>query len=133
MLVGIGAIKLGKYLFGWQITFDELLFREQLEGGATGIPNQIAPNTAFDFVLGGLALWFLNGSPKRFSAAAQNLGLTLAVVSLFPLIGYLYQASYLYSVGSFPMALNTAVFFFLFAVGVLLAQADQGVVGTVHE
>jgi PAS domain S-box-containing protein len=129
VLVGMGALKIGQYLFGWPIAFDEVLFRTQLEGDPTGIPNQIAPNTAFSFVLGGLALWFLNGSPKRFSAPAQNLGLTLALVSLVPLIGYLYQASYLYSVGSYiPMALHTAVFFLLFAIGVLLAQSDDGVV-----
>ena len=129
VLVGIGILKLGQYLFGWPIAFDEILFRSQLEGDPTGIPNQIAPNTAFNFVLGGSALWFLNGSPKRFSAPAQNLGLTTAFVSMVPLIGYLYQASYLYSVGSYiPMALHTAGFFLLFAIGVLLAQSDDGVV-----
>ncbi|HEX4122422.1 MAG TPA: ATP-binding protein, partial [Verrucomicrobiae bacterium] len=37
--------------------------------------------------------------------------------------------SFLYSVGSYiPMALHTALFFFLFASGVLLAQSDAGVV-----
>ncbi len=76
-----------------------------------------------------LALWFLNASRGVFSKQAQNLGLTLALVSLVPLIGYLYQASYLYSVGSYiPMALHTALLFFLLAVGVLLAQFEGGVV-----
>ncbi len=129
VLVVMGVLKLLEYLFGWRVWFDQMLFRTQLQGDPTGFANQIAPNTAFNFMLGGLALWSLNGSPYRFSKSAQNFGLILALVSLVPLIGYLYQASYLYSVGSYiPMALHTAVFFFFLAHGTLFAQSDGGVV-----
>jgi hypothetical protein len=122
VLVGIGVLKLTEYLFGWRLAFDQILFRKQLLGDPTGFANQIAPNTAFNFVLGGLALWCLNGASRGFSKCAQNLALTLALVSLVPLIGYLYQASFLYSVGSYiPMALHTALFFFLLAGGIVLS------------
>ena len=71
----------------------------------------------------------LNSPVRRFSRWGQNLSLTLAFVSLVPLVGYIYQASYLYSIGSYiPMALHTAVLFFLLALGMLLAQTDYGVV-----
>jgi PAS domain S-box-containing protein len=81
-------------------------------------------------MLSGLALWSLNSPVRRFSLWGQNLSLTLAFVSLVPLVGYIYRASYFYSIGSYiPMALPTAALFFLLALGLLLAQTDFGVVG----
>jgi len=128
-LVVIGTLKLSEYIFGWHLAFDQTLFRIQLQNDGTGFPNQIAPNTAFNFILSGLALRFLHSPVRRFSRGGQNLSLTLAFVSLVPLVGYIYQASYLYSIGSYiPMALHTAALFFLLALGILLAQTDYGVV-----
>jgi len=129
VLVVIGTLKLGEYTFGWHLAFDQTLFRIQLQNDGTGFPNQIAPNTAFNFILSGLAPRFLHSPVRRFSRWGQNLSLTLAFVSLVPLVGYIYQASYLYSIGSYiPMALHTAALFFLLALGMLLAQTDAGVV-----
>ncbi len=129
VLVVVGTLKLSEYILGWHLAFDQTLFQTQLQRDGTGFPNQIAPNTAFNFILSGLALWFLNAPVRRFSRWGQNLSLTLAFVSLVPLVGYIYQASYLYSIGSYiPMALHTAALFFLLALGMLLAQTDYGVV-----
>jgi PAS domain S-box-containing protein len=128
-LTAIGAVKLSGYLFGWKVTFDQILFRAELTRSVKGFSNEIAPNTALNFVLGGCALWFLNSSGPRFSRKAQNFSLALGLASLFPLVGYLYQASYLYGVGAYtPMALHTALFFLLLAYGALLAQAEYGIV-----
>jgi PAS domain S-box-containing protein len=127
VLIVIGGLKLSEYLFGWHFNFDQVLFRNQLQK-ETGLPNQIAPNTAFNFLLSGFALWFLNSPHDRFSRWTQNLSLALAFISLVPLVGYIYRASYLYSIGSYiPMALHTAALFFLLATGLLLAQTDYGV------
>lgn len=128
-LIIMGVLKLGGYLGAWHLHFDRMLFRAELENDRTGFTNQIAPNTAFNFVLSGLALWFLHSRVRRFSRPAQNLSLALAFVSLVPLVGYIYRASFLYSIGAYiPMALHTAAFFFLLALGLLLAQTDSGVV-----
>lgn len=128
-LIIMGVLKLGGYLGVWHLHFDRMLFRAELENDRTGFTNQIAPNTAFNFVLSGLALWFLHSPVRRFSRPAQNLSLALAFVSLVPLVGYIYRASFLYSIGAYiPMALHTAAFFFLLALGLLLAQTDSGVV-----
>jgi two-component system, cell cycle sensor histidine kinase and response regulator CckA len=131
ILVAIGTLKLCQYLVGWEFSFDRILFRDQLGGAPSGVPNQIAPNTALNFVLSGLALWFLNSSHGRFSRATQNLGFALTFSSLVQLVGYLYRATYLYSVGSYPMALPTAVFFLVLANGILFAQAEFGVIALV--
>jgi hypothetical protein len=130
ILAFLGTLKLCQYLVGWGIPFDQMLFRGQLRGDPTGFSNQISPNTALNFVLGGLSLWFLNSSRGRFSRPAQNLAMTLVFTSLAPLVGCLYQAAYLYSVGSYiPMALHTAGLFCLLAIGILFAQSDAGVIG----
>jgi len=129
ILIVIGALKLGEYIFGWHLAFDQTLFRIQLQNDGTGFPNQIAPNTAFNFVLSGFALRFLHAPVRRFSRWGQNLSLMLAFVSLVPLVGYFYRAGFLYSIGSYiPMALHTATLFFLLAMGILVAQTDSGVV-----
>lgn len=127
-LVVVGALKLCAYEFGWRLPFDQILFHDQLQR-ETGFPNQIAPNTAFNFVMGGLALWLLNSPRRHFSRWAQNTGLSLLFISLVPLVGYVYRASYLYSIGSYiPMALHTAFFFCILAFGTVLAQTDSGIV-----
>ncbi|HLX95222.1 MAG TPA: ATP-binding protein [Verrucomicrobiae bacterium] len=129
VLVVIGVLKLTGYMAGWHLGFDQMLFRSQLRNDGTGFTNQIAPNTALNFILSGLALWFLHSPVRRFSYRTQNLSLALAFVSLVPLVGYIYRASYLYSIGTYiPMALHTAMLFFLLALGLLLAQTDAGVV-----
>ncbi|MGP8019904.1 MAG: histidine kinase dimerization/phospho-acceptor domain-containing protein, partial [Limisphaerales bacterium] len=128
-LVIMGVLKLGGYLGVWHLGFDQMLFRTELQKDGTGFTNQIAPNTAFNFVLSGLALWFLHLPVRRFSRPSQNLSLALLFVSLVPLVGYIYQASFLYSIGAYiPMALHTALFFLLLGLGLLLAQTDSGVV-----
>lgn len=129
VLIVIGVFKLTGYIMGWHLGFDQVLFRAHLRNDGTGFTNQIAPNTALNFILSGLALWFLHSPVRRFSYRTQNLSLALAFVSLVPLVGYIYRASYLYSIGTYiPMALHTATLFFLLALGLLLAQTEAGVV-----
>ena len=126
ILIVFGVIKLCDYGFGWHLFFDQVFFRNQINPGA-GFANQMAPSTAFSFLIGGAALWLLNSPHRRFPRLIENISLILLFVSLIPLVGYIYQASYLYSIGSFPMALNTAILFCFLALGILLAQTDSGV------
>jgi two-component system cell cycle sensor histidine kinase/response regulator CckA len=129
VLVVIGVLKLSEYIVGWHLAFDQILFQTQLQNDGTWFANQVAPNTAYNFLISGLTLWLLNSPIRGFSRGAQNLSLMLAFISLVPLVGYIYRASYLYSIGSYiPMALHTAMLFFLLALGLLLAQTDSGVV-----
>jgi len=125
VLCVIGLLKLGQFVFGWQLDFDQWLFHHQLQAGAR---NQMAPSTALGLLLAGGALWFLNSPNRQFSRWTQSLSLALGTISLISVIGYLYRASDLYALGSkFPMALPTAIFFCVLAHGILLAQPDLGV------
>jgi len=129
LLVIMGVLKLGGYLGVWHLHFDRMLFPGELQKDGTGFKNEIAPNTAFNFALSGLALCFLHSPVRGFSRHGQNLSLALLFVSLVPIVGYIYQASFLYSIGAYiPMALHTAAFFLVLALGMLLAQTESGVV-----
>jgi signal transduction histidine kinase/CheY-like chemotaxis protein len=88
----------------------------------------MAPNTAFNFLFSGFALFLLN-SPGRLRRVSQNLSLVVAFHSLLALVGYAYSANYLYGIGSFiPMALHTAALFLLLSLGMLFAQTDYDAV-----
>ena len=77
-VVLVGMVPLVGYLFSWDHGIDQLLFREKLDDYDP--PNRIAPNTAFDFILIGLALWFLDVEtrqrppPRPVSCASGDVG-----------------------------------------------------------
>jgi signal transduction histidine kinase len=128
VLVLAGTLKLLDYTFGWETGVDRLLFHHRLQADAA-LPNRMAPNTAFNFLLSGLALFSLNRANTRRTALAQNLSWIVLFHSLLALLGYAYSANYLYGVGSYiPMALHTATLFFLLSVGILFTQTEGGAV-----
>jgi signal transduction histidine kinase/DNA-binding response OmpR family regulator len=131
VMVVIGLVRICGYLLGSDVGFDTLLFRAEVENDAAG-PNRMAPNTAFNFMLAGCALFVLNVRTRRGCCPAQYLGLITGTLAVLALIGYAYGVELFYGVASFiPMALHTAVGFLLLSIGVLCAQADQGFMGVV--
>ena len=63
LLVFVGTLKLIQYIAGWDLTFDQMLFPTQLQSDGTGFANQIAPNTAYNFILAGFAFGAATYSP----------------------------------------------------------------------
>src|SRR5690606_16164891 len=104
-IVLLAAIRLLGYRLGWDNGPDRWLFRQGLEAYET--PNRMAPNTAFCFLLCGLALALLDVNIRRIRPA-EFLALGSALVALLAMIGYSYSAVNLIGIQSFiPMALNT--------------------------
>jgi len=129
ILVIIGLSKVINYMSGWELPLDQTLFKGKLTLDATGFRNQMAPNTAFSFLLCGLALVLLNLPSQRRSSLAQSLTLVVIAHSLLVLLGYLYSAAYLYGIGpNIPMALHTACAFLLVSLGLLFIQTGHGAV-----
>ncbi|MGB7921721.1 MAG: GGDEF domain-containing protein [Pyrinomonadaceae bacterium] len=119
----IGLLKLGEVLFGWAIGIDQLLFADRLRFDPTGQPNRIAPNTALNFVLLGCALLLFWSKFRRGYYLAQALIIIALIDSLLPIMGYLYGTKLFYGIGSFiPMALHTAIAFFVLGTGILFAH-----------
>lgn len=140
VVVAAGLWKLLGLAMGWAWSIDHFLFASKLDATtANQLPNRMAPNTAFNFALLGLALLLMDaplrlgrGALKRELWPFQWCAITAAFASLLALVGYAYGATYLYGVGSFiPMALHTALTFLILMPGVLYARPTRGVMAIV--
>jgi PAS domain S-box-containing protein len=130
----IGLLKLIGVLFGWEIGTDHLLFPEslELETAVNGIPNQMAPNTALNFLLLGCAVLILDRQTRHGRWPAQYLILAVLTASLIPIIGYTFGVEYFYSITPYtPMALHTALTFVVLSVGLLCARPYRGLMSVV--
>ncbi len=131
-IILVGLATLSEYLFGSDLRIDELLFRDIRLGPALGrsSPGRMAPATATNFVLAGLALMLCNAN--RSPWLTQLLASLIAINSGLALAGYLYGAASLYNISQYSsVALHTAVGFLLVALSILFAQPDRGVMSLV--
>jgi phosphoserine phosphatase RsbU/P len=130
IIVIIGAARILGYLFGFDPLVDSLLFRSQLDREVP--PNRIAPNTALDLLIIGLALLSIDLEVRRGWRPAQLLALTAAIIAALAFMGYAYSVALLSRVASYiPMALHTAVGFMLLSAAILCARPEQGVMAVV--
>lgn len=128
----VGLLKLCAIVLRWDFGVDQLLFRDKLAGGSAAVPNRMAPNTAFNFLLLGLALLFLDVTARRAVRAAQLLAIAVASTALVALVGYAYGISAFYGIGSYiPIAVHTALTFLLLALGLLLARPSRGAMAVI--
>ena len=126
----VAVTRLVGYYFQWDYCPDRWLFSAGLE--AYKIPNRMAPNTAINFLLTGLALLCLDVKVFRKYYPTELFALTAALMALLAIIGYAYSTVSLIGVKSFiPMAFNTAVAFATLSMGVLCARPDHGLMAIV--
>jgi len=126
----LGLLTLSEYVVGWDLRIDQLLFQEPAGSAGTFHPGRMAPTTALNFVLLGLALLLpLVGRAYR---PAQSLALAGGVVALLALIGYLYDVKALYLVPFYAsMALHAALAFVVLSAGILFARPERGLMAIV--
>ena len=155
MVVIIGAARILGYLFGFDPLVDSLPFQSQLDREVP--PNRIAPNTALDFLITGLALLSIDLEVRRGWRPAQFLALTAAIIAALAFMGYAYSIEpgtgggevnivqdiccgpdgeayvpLLSRVASYiPMTLHTAVGFMLLSAAILCARPEQGIMAVV--
>jgi diguanylate cyclase (GGDEF)-like protein len=124
-----GALKLTYLAFGWQAGPDTWLFTSKLTNGP-GPANRMAPNTAANFLMIGIALVMLQLRRKVF--AAQLIAAATALISMLAIVGYAYGIRTFYSVGIFiPMAVHTATSFLLLSGAVLYMRPTEGLMATI--
>jgi signal transduction histidine kinase len=104
----------------WHSPVDEILFAGKLWDPQNGIQNAMAPNTALNFVLAGLAVMKLDLSGRSLSS--QALAIVIGFVGLVTLTGYIYGDKSLAGLAaSIPMGVHTSGAFILLAGGLLFA------------
>ena len=129
LVVLIGLLRMAGPLPGLHRSVDQLLFSQRLLTDSPGnLPNQMAIQTAFCFILAGLSLLLLNRLTKKGHAPAQYIAVLMAFVSLFSLIGYLYRVQAFYGRFTYvPMSVHTSACFLFLSVAILFAQAGRGI------
>jgi signal transduction histidine kinase/DNA-binding NarL/FixJ family response regulator len=113
----LGAAKLVELVGGYEVGIDQWLFARELGS------NRIAPNTALNFLLCGLALLAARSPRPVLGLCRQVLASGSAGLSALALVGYWQGMPVLYGVTDFvPMALHTALCFLGLSVGILLVR-----------
>lgn len=122
-VAAFGLARLGVYAFDWNLPFDQILFGGRLHDGA-GIPNRMAPNSAFNFaLLGAMILAIVSGRPKTAQVAAGAVMLSSGAA----LLGYAFSQTSLVEVEAFvPMALHSTVLFLLVCFAALCRAPAGG-------
>jgi two-component system, sensor histidine kinase and response regulator len=129
--VSVGTLTLSGYWFGRDLGIDQLLVWEGVVTAGSLDPGRMAPVTAFNFLLLGLALLLMDFRSRRGNGPAPLLALLVAIVSLLSIIGHAYGTAHMYSfANSTPVAMLTPAAFIVLCGGILLARPDREPVAT---
>jgi len=111
----LGGVTLIQYIFGVDLGLDEFFIKAYVNVKTTH-PGRMAPNTALCFSLMGLVL--ITGHRNRILQV--SLAISLIVLSILALLGYLTNANNLYGWGTLTrMAIHTACCFIILGTGTL--------------
>lgn len=130
----IGILSLSEYLFRLNLDIDQLLFKEPPGAFGTLSPGRMAPTTAFNFFILGIAL-IISQKPKSSGlVVAQGLAFLSFFMGLVNLIGYFYGVREFCGIATYTqMALHTAAGFLLLSLGVLFSRPDQGLMASLTD
>ncbi len=118
-----GAVTLAEYIFGLNMGIDNIFFAGKMDGAVV----RMSPQSAFNFVAVGLALFMFAGFPRKGIRAGQTIIVIAGMVSLISLLGFLYNIPGLYTLPPYKgMAAHTAVAFVLVFSSILLLRPEEG-------
>lgn len=118
----VGLVMLMKYLLNVDLHIDRIFFTDKLG------TNRMAPNTAANFALTGLAILTYDKHLRRFAVADLAI-FTSICLAMLALVGYFYNLVNLYGLPSYiPMPLHAALLFVLLGLSLLFARSGRGLV-----
>jgi signal transduction histidine kinase len=123
----IGVATLFEYVAGIDLGIDQLLATDWPFPESAAHPNRMSPNAALSFALLGPSFLMMRGGP-RLARLGQLPALALLALDAAALVGYIYDATFLYKTGEFlRISPYTALAFVGFATGALALRPDVGV------
>lgn len=127
----VGFTVLADILFNLHLGIDQIIFSDKLSKDLEGnISNNLAPNTAFAFVLYSSSLLSKNNS----IALSQYLQSIVLFIGYAAILGYLYQVETYYGLlRHLPMSIHTASFFVILSISFLLATSKEGVLKNITD
>ncbi len=127
-ILAIGVITVLLYVLGVNLFIDELFFKDIPNAAHTSSPGRMSIYTAGGFIICSTAIILYKKGVEKYIIVAQVLSVFLFLLSLLPLLGYLYGSSELYSMsGITKMALNTSVSFFILSIGLIFLRPSRGI------
>lgn len=126
LVLVVAVLRLISICFRVDIAIDGMVYADKLRpDDISALPNRIAPNTAVCLLLTSIAI-YLFASAKGYERILQWISLIVGSISLFSLLGYLFQVKSFYGVLIYlQMSLHTALSFFLISVSFLFASSDS--------
>lgn len=122
LILLVGFLRLTDYSALTHARIDKILFAGKLDD------NQMAPNTAFNFILLGAAFLSLQFSRRL----AILFTVTISLISILAILGYAYGVRAFYGVASYiPMALHTAGCFFCLCLSLFFVHSERGLMGEI--
>jgi len=129
-IVLLVAIRLCEYFTSTDLGVDQWLFRFPTEKLAFAPVGKMAFATAGTFLFAALALFLLTFPPQRraLTDVAKGLSIVVGFIGLAFMLGYFYGAPLLYGSDAIPMALNTAIGFFIAGAGLVIKASIRDIV-----
>jgi len=125
----IAVTTIAEYLFDVNLWIDQFIIQEQVKEVFVPFPGRMAPYTAFNFLLLGIALLGRGGRKEQGRRLSRILARTVGAIALAAQIGYVYS---LVSFGKFEsytgMAFLTSAAFLLLVTAILLDDPESEVV-----
>ena len=121
-LILLGGLTLAQHLFGINLFIDEIFIKHYITV-ATSYPGRMAPNTALNFLLGGIAILVVSRKRIRLVhiLVSSFLGALIMGLATVAVLGYLSNIQTAYGWGRLTeMALHTAVGFMIVGFLILL-------------
>jgi PAS domain S-box-containing protein len=123
----IAAATMVEVLWQYDLGIDQALFQDVHGRVLTTHPGRMAPITAVNFLLAGLALLFISGEGAGRRTAAQCLALLIFVDAYVGCAGFMLNVPSLYMLGTYSgVAIHTLTVFLLLSAGLLLCAPDHG-------
>jgi len=126
MITLVGLLTLSQYLIGVDLRIDEILFREPGILVATSSPGRMAPNTALNFLMLGIAFFILTHPKFHHGLFVEFLLIFPLLLSFLGLLGYLTPLTELTGPAAYTqIAANTAVAFILLSLGMIMTALGR--------
>jgi signal transduction histidine kinase len=120
----VGFLTLLEYIFGLNFGIDNLLYSQKM--GVSIV--RMSPQSAFNFLAVGISLFFFLRNTKKGMLVGQIIIVSAGLVSLFSLLGFIYNLSSLYTISPYKgMAAHTAVSFVMIFAGILALKPEIGI------
>lgn len=114
----IGLLTLIEYGVPVDLGIDQILFQEPAGAVGTHYLGRMAPGTAFNFLISGLAIGLFHWKTKRNHFPAEYLSLVAGIIGYLGLATYVFNVEFLYAFeGYTKMALHTSILFIFLSLG----------------